>query len=82
MADSDGGIRALIREPQKVNINTATLRELDTLPRIGPVLARRIIDYRQMHGSFQAIEEIVKIKGIGEKTFDKLSGLITIEDDR
>ena len=61
----------------KVNINTADLRELETLPRIGPALAQRIIDYRTANGPFQIIEDIKKVSGIGEKIFEGLKDYIT-----
>jgi competence protein ComEA len=62
----------------KVNLNSATAEELDTLPGIGPAYAQKIIDYRNTNGGFGAIEEIMEVKGIGQKTFDKLKDLITI----
>jgi len=62
-----------------ININTAALEELDELPDIGPVIAQRIIDYRTANGPFMAIEEIVKVQGIGQVTFEKIKDLITIE---
>jgi competence protein ComEA len=61
----------------KVNLNTATIKQLDTLPGIGPVIARRILDYREANGSFSAPEEVMNVKGIGQATYDKLKGLIT-----
>ena len=61
----------------KININTATIEQLDTLPGIGPVYAQRIIDYRKKK-SFSSLEEIMEIQGIGEKTFEKFKDLITI----
>jgi comEA protein len=63
---------------EKININTASISELQKLPQIGEVVAQRIIDYREKHGKFEKIEEIMKIKGIGEKTFLKLKELITV----
>lgn len=66
-------------QPRKVNINTATRKELETLPRIGPKLAQRIIDYRKEQGNFKSIEEIEKVKGIGKKTFERLKDLITVK---
>jgi len=60
-----------------VNLNTATVEELDALPGIGPTYARRIIEYRETHGSFQSIEEIMQVKGIGQATFEKIKDLIT-----
>ncbi|MEA3459697.1 MAG: helix-hairpin-helix domain-containing protein, partial [Chloroflexota bacterium] len=63
----------------KVNINTATAEELETLPGIGPAFAQRIIEYRQEKGPFASIEDIEKVKGIGEATFEKLRDLITVD---
>ena len=61
-----------------ININTADKNELTKLPRIGPAIAQRIIDYRNLNGKFASKEDIQKVKGIGEKTFDKLKNLITV----
>ena len=64
---------------EKINLNTATLEELMTLDRIGPKYAQRIIDYRETHGAFEQIEDIMKVKGIGPKTFEANKDKITIE---
>lgn len=63
---------------KKVNINTASLEELESLPRIGTTIANRIIEYRKTHGRFKSIEEIIKVKGIGKKTFEKIKEKITL----
>lgn len=60
-----------------VNINTATLEQLDTLPGIGPKTAQNIIDYRDANGPFERIEEIQDVPNIGQVTFDKIKDLIT-----
>lgn len=52
---------------EPVDINTASARELELLPGIGPVLARRIIDFRQAHGPFKSLRGLLKVSGIGEK---------------
>jgi competence protein ComEA len=65
-------------EPGRININTASAEELDTLPGIGPVLAQRIIDYRNKEGPFQRVEDLAKVSGIGYRTLEKLRDLITL----
>lgn len=62
----------------KININTASASQLDLLPGIGATYAGRIIEYRNSHGGFKSIEEIKNVKGIGDKTFEKLRDQITI----
>jgi competence protein ComEA len=62
----------------KVNINTATADELDTLPGVCAVTARRILDYRAAHGPFKSIEDIQQVTGIGDATYQKLKDLITV----
>jgi competence protein ComEA len=62
----------------KININTASVLELQELPRIGEQVARRIVDYREKNGKFKRIEELMKIKGIGEKTFLQLKDRVTV----
>ncbi|HHW28336.1 MAG TPA: ComEA family DNA-binding protein [Syntrophomonadaceae bacterium] len=63
---------------QKININTATAAELDTLPGIGPAIAQRIIDYRTEHGPFRTIADLQKVSGIGERRYEQLKDLVTI----
>ena len=62
----------------KVNINTATLDQLVTLPRIGPAIGQRIIDFRTEHGAFQKLEDLMNVRGIGPKTFETLKPLISL----
>jgi competence protein ComEA len=62
----------------KININTAPAAELETLPRIGPKVAQRIVDYRTKNGSFKRIDDLMKVQGIGEKIFDEIKDLITV----
>lgn len=61
-----------------ININTASLEELDSLPGIGPTTAQKIIDYRTEHGNFSHIEDIMNVSGIGPATFDDIRDLITV----
>ena len=63
----------------KININTASVEELQTLKGIGPATAKSIILYREEYGAFSAIEEIMNVKRIGEKTFAKIKECITVE---
>jgi competence protein ComEA len=63
---------------QIVDINTADCDTLETLPGIGAVLAQRILDYREQHGPFGDISELIAVKGIGEKTMDQLRPIITV----
>ena len=60
-----------------VDINTATSEQLQTLPGIGPVLAQRIIDYREANGPFQSIGELINVTGIGEKKLESIWDLVT-----
>jgi competence protein ComEA len=63
-----------------VDINTASLDELDNLPGIGPTIAQRIIDYRTSNGPFATIDDIVNVPGIGSATFAEIQDLITVGD--
>jgi competence protein ComEA len=63
---------------QLVNINTATLEQLQTLPKVGTVTAQRIIEYRTKNGAFTRIEDIQKVSGIGDATYAALAPLITV----
>lgn len=62
-----------------INLNTATLEQLDSLPGIGPAIAQRIIDYREKAGGFKAVEEITEVSGIGDATLTKIKDLITLQ---
>ena len=62
-----------------VNINTATIQELCSLPAIGETLAKRIIAYRDEHGLFNSIDEIMSVEGIGAKTYEDIKNNITVD---
>jgi comEA protein len=66
-------------QAKSININKAGKNELTRLPRIGPKMAERIIAYRKTNGPFKSIDEIKKVKGIGNKTFNKLAPFIIVQ---
>ncbi len=61
-----------------ININTADENELQKIRGVGPAIAQRIIDFREQNGNFKSIDEIKKVRGIGEKTFEKMKDSITV----
>ena len=61
-----------------ININIASLEELDTLPGIGPSLAQRIIDYREQNGPFISTEDIINVPGIGAGNYERFKDMITV----
>lgn len=67
--------------PVRMNVNTASARLLDRLPGIGPALAGRIIAYRAEHGDFRRAEDLVNVRGIGPKTFERLAPYVFVEAD-
>ena len=62
----------------KTNLNTASVAELDALPRVGPVLAQRIVDWRTEHGAFKSVEELDAVDGVGPKMLEALLPLVTV----
>ena len=67
--------------PQKININTADETALQMLPGIGPVLAGRIVEWRQTHGDFAALEDLLTVEGIGEAKLNEIRDFITIQEE-
>ena len=61
-----------------VNLNTANVAQLETLPGVGKATAERILEYRQKNGGFKKIEDLMNVRGIGEKSFLKMKPLITV----
>lgn len=68
------------QSPQKIDINRAEPWLLEALPGIGGVLAQRIVDYRSGNGPFKRIEDLLKVSGIGQGTFEKIKDYITVSD--
>ena len=64
----------------KVNINTASVDQLTTLPGVGPKLAARIVEYRQKSGAFKSAQELMNVQGIGEKNFQSLQSYLAVGD--
>nr|MBN1228602.1 ComEA family DNA-binding protein [Anaerolineae bacterium] len=76
IAESTSG--SALEPDYPININTAGLEELDLLPGVGPVIAQRIIEYRETYGPFPDIESIQNVNGIGPATFDDIKDLIAV----
>lgn len=62
----------------KVNLNTADATTLETLPRVGPAMSARIIQWRTTNGRFTAVEDLMSVTGVGDKTFEQLKDLVTV----
>ena len=63
---------AVAAEAKSVNVNTATVEQLQLLPNVGPAVAARIVEHREKNGAFKATEDLMLVRGIGEKSFEKL----------
>ncbi len=61
-----------------VNLNTATMEQLDALPGVGPSTAQKIIDYREAHGGFRSVDDLKNVSGIGDVRFEALKDLVTV----
>ena len=66
-------------EEGKININTAPAEELMKLQGVGEAIAARIVEYREKNGPFEKIEDVMKVKGIGEKTFENIKERLAVE---
>lgn len=75
---ASGGAAGGAASGGSIDLNRATVADLDTLPRIGPALAQRIIDWRDANGGFSSVDELREVSGIGDKTFESLQDLVTV----
>lgn len=74
--------RTTSERPAPLNLNAATEAQLEALPGIGAATAARIVEYRKKNGGFKKVEDLMNVKGIGEKSFLKLKALITVAPSR
>jgi competence protein ComEA len=74
----DAAVPAAPEGDGRVNLNTADLAALDTLPRIGPAIAQRILDWREENGRFTSVDDLMAVPGIGEKMLASLRGLVAV----
>ena len=81
-ATTGSSAKARATAANSVNLNSASATQLQTLPGVGARAAQRIVDYRQKNGGFKKIEDLMNVKGIGEKSFLKLKPLITVSGDK
>ena len=63
---------------EKLDLNMATEQEIESLPGIGPILAGRIVEYRQSRGAFRTVDQLRQVKGIGKKKFDRIRMLVNV----
>lgn len=68
------------RAPGRIDVNRAGASELDALPGIGPVLARRIVEYRRQHGPFRSVEELRAVRGLGPRLLERLRPRVSVGD--
>ena len=77
-----GGPPAAAREAGRIDVNRALASELDALPGIGPVLARRIVEHRRLHGPFRSLEELRAVRGLGPRLLERLRPRVKVGDAR
>ena len=79
-APDDDTSRKRVDPPLLLNINVASVKELQSLPRISENMALRIVEYREKYGRFSSVEKLTEVKGIGDKTLEKLKPFISVTD--
>jgi competence protein ComEA len=72
------GLSSTSSSDSRINLNTATAAQLESLPGVGPVMAKRILDWREVHNRFSKISELQEIQGIGPKLFEQLKVAVRI----
>lgn len=82
-ATEDAGSAAALAlvKGEKMNLNTASRRELELLPGIGPALASRIVSFRETNGAFNSVEELTRVRGIGPKTLQRVKSMLTVSGE-
>lgn len=68
----------ILHSPTLIDLNRASIEELVELPGVGPVLAQRIVEYRELHGGFSRVEDLLKVRGIGEYKLKKIREFVTV----
>jgi competence protein ComEA len=66
-------------EPERIDVNTATAEELQSVPGIGETLAKRIVEFREEHGPFEKVDDLLNVRGIGVASLDKLRPFLSIK---
>lgn len=70
--------KAKLAEGTKINVNSATAEQLDQLPRVGPKVAQRIVEYRTAHKGFRTVDELRNVKGVGPKVLEAIRPYVTL----
>ncbi len=65
----------------QIDLNVATMEELQRLPSVGPKTAERIVEYREKHGTFHSVDELVNVKGIGMKKLERIRSMVTVGEE-
>lgn len=79
LTQQEQDIDEILKQARIVNINRASLEEITSLPGIGLTLARRIVEYRQVHGRYEKPEQLLEVPGIGPKKFEKIKEFVVVE---
>jgi len=78
VSDPANELPGVLNEPQLIDLNHASLEDIEQLPGVGPVLARRVVAYRTAMGPFHKVEDLRGVKGIGQKKLERLRRLVTV----